>query len=118
MNINFASNCLVEFAGYNHHAARRHSGNEGIKPKDTALHFVLLHAAVTCWFKKSSVELPSVQECDARKAECFYNSSVHKKTPVNNGRSFTFLSKYFYQTSALKLSGMYILSPGFTLNAV
>ena len=49
MNINFAGNYSVEFVQYNHHAARRHTGNEGIKPqrhKDTELHFVLLRAAV------------------------------------------------------------------------
>jgi hypothetical protein len=35
--------------------------------RDTALHFMPLRADVPPWFKKSSVELLSVQGCDARK---------------------------------------------------
>jgi hypothetical protein len=51
---------------------RNNKVDEGIKPqrhKDTELHVVLLRAAVTPWFKKSSVELSSAEVCDATGAD-------------------------------------------------
>jgi hypothetical protein len=58
---------------------------------------VLLRAAVPLWFKKSSVELLKVQECDARGDAIIIKSQVHKIYTKNVSPAFfTFYDRIFF----------------------
>ena len=47
--------------------------------RNTALFFVVLCAFVPPWFKKSSIALPAVQECDATNDQSLFHRRCHKK---------------------------------------